>query len=114
MDPKQNQGQGLILTIGQESILPSAIKPRHLLSSPVIDGDLYYSANGSFARIPVGKTGQQLIVIGGVPTWGNFPLSGLAANRPTSGRFTGDQYLNTDTPSLSVWTGSAWKSTTLS
>jgi len=46
-----------------------------------------------------------------------FIRSGLAADRPTSGEGTTSgsaMYWATDTFVLSIWTGSAWKTTTLS
>ena len=42
-----------------------------------------------------------------------FIRSGTAANRPTSGEKAGAAWFATDTFVLSVWTGSAWKTTTL-
>ncbi len=40
--------------------------------------------------------------------------AGLAANRPTNGEKAGACYFATDTFVLSAWTGTAWKTTTLS
>lgn len=45
---------------------------------------------------------------------GNVVITtGLAANRPTKGTNTCLAYFATDSHVLSVWTGSAWKATTL-
>ena len=43
-----------------------------------------------------------------------FIRSGVAASRPTSGEKEGAIYFATDTFVLSCWTGSSWKTTTLS
>lgn len=43
-----------------------------------------------------------------------FIRSGTAANRPTSGEKAGACWFATDTFVFSVWTGSAWKTVTLS
>lgn len=103
------------LFITQESIGQGAIKQRHLVPSPTRKGDLYYGKDGnSFANLPIGKVGQVLTVSGGVPIWQYLLTTGVAANRPTTGAFTGAQYFATDTFALSVWTGAAWKSVTLS
>lgn len=40
-------------------------------------------------------------------------LCGLAADKPTVGREPGSIWFATDTGALSIWTGTAWKSTTL-
>lgn len=102
------------LFITQENISPSAIKQRHLVSSPSQKGMIYYGKDGnSFSALSIGTTGQILTVVAGVPAWSSFPRTGVAASRPSSGRFTGDMYFSTDTFVLSAWTGSAWKTTTL-
>jgi hypothetical protein len=117
-DPKdkqpQNERRGQSWTTF-ESILPGGIRPQNLVPNPVAKGDIFFTGpNANFNRVGIGTTGQVLQVVGGVPTWGSAPLSGLATNRPVSGRFVGDMYINTDTPSLSVWIGASWKSSTLS
>ena len=101
--------------IYQPPLIPGSVKQRSLAaSSAIAKGDLYYGDGGNnFVKFAIGTTGQQLMVIGGIPTWATFPQTGTAANRPSAGRFTGDQYFATDTLAFSAWTGSAWKSTTL-
>lgn len=103
------------LQITQDALLPGIVKERHLVAGKGAKGDMVYGdAHGGFTNIAIGSTGQVLMVIGSIPSWQTYPQAGLATNRPSSGRFTGDMYLNTDTPSISFWTGSAWKSATLS
>ena len=121
MDKKQNKDQNKDQNKGQqfanqgavfiisEMIVPGAIKQRHLLPSPVRKGDIYYGDNGYFKSVALGSTGQTLMVIGGVPVWGSFPVTGIATARPTSGRFTGDLFYATDTKVLSLWDGGAWR-----
>ena len=100
--------------VTQELIAPAAIKQQHLVANPVRTGDLYYGLyGGNFTGLAVGTTGQVLMVIGGFPSWQSFPETGLAAAKPTSGRFTGDQYYSTDTKVFNVWDGAAWRTTTL-
>lgn len=109
MDNKQT-----IALITAPQILPGAIKQLHLSPNIPRKGDIYYGRDGAnFINLGIGTTGQQLMVINGLPSWQSFPRTGVAASRPTSGRFTGDQYFATDTFALSVWTGALWKSTTL-
>lgn len=97
-----------------QNIAPGGVFQYHLVVVPTQKGDLYYGNDGiRFTQLKIGTTGQQLMVIGGVPAWASFPQTGTGANRPTSGRFTGDQYYATDTKVFSVWDGAAWRTTTL-
>lgn len=103
---------GLFIT--QESIAPAAIKQRHLVAAPTRRGDIYFGSDGNaFANLPVGLTGQVLTVLDGVPSWEYLLTTGLAASRPSSGTFVGQQYFATDTHVLSIWDGSTWRTTTL-
>lgn len=95
-----------------QNIAPGAINQQHLLASPVAKSDLYYGRDGvHFARLAIGLIGQVLTVSNGVPAWQYLMTTGVAANRPTSGSFTGAQYFSTDTHILSIWNGAAWFST---
>ena len=101
--------------ITSEMLAPGIVKARHLYAYNPATGDIYYNQNGSrLSNLSIGDSGQILMVVDGLPSWQVFPQTGVAANRPTNGRFTGDQFFATDTFALSVYTGSAWKSTTLS
>jgi hypothetical protein len=101
-------------SIRQEMILPGVIKQRHLVSSPTQVGDMYYGNGNSFLNLPAGIAGQVLTISGGVPVWSYLLTTGLAASRPTAGSFAGQQFFSIDTFVLSIWTGAAWKTTTLS
>jgi hypothetical protein len=58
------------VAITQESIVPGAIKQRHLVASPTRIGDLYYGKDGnSFTNLGIGTEGQVLTVSSGVPSW---------------------------------------------
>lgn len=98
----------------QANIGAAAVKQRHLVAQPTQPGDMYCGLDGnSFSNIPIGTSGQVLMVVSGFPAWVSLLTTGVAANRPSSGTFTGQMYLSTDTDVLSVWNGSAWKTTTL-
>ncbi len=58
------------LLVGQQNILPAAIKPRHLASPlAVAKGDMYYhDGNGNFIRLAAGTVGQYLS-FSTVPQW---------------------------------------------
>lgn len=101
-------------TITQDQILPSAVKPRHLVVSPQINGQLYYGDGTNFVGILPGDVGQVLTIAGSIPTWSYLLQTGIAASRPVSGAFVGAQYFSTDTFTLSIWDGSAYESVTLS
>ena len=46
-------------------------------SSPLTeDGDLYVMSGGVAARLPIGSSGQSLVVSGGLPAWEDPPASG--------------------------------------
>lgn len=106
--------QNFFPLIFQQNIAPGVIKQQHLLPSPTRAGDLYYGKDGvNFSNLKIGSTGQILMVIAGVPAWVSFPQTGIATARPTSGRFTGDQWYSTDTKVFSLWDGSTWRTTTL-
>lgn len=99
----------------QENFAPGAIKQRHLVSAPTQKGDVYFGKDGnSFQNLPIGEEGEVIQVHSGVPVWGNGIVTGIAANRPATGPFSGYAYFSTDTFVFSVWTGSVYKSTTLS
>jgi|GEM_PF-4669993 len=106
MDNK-NQGRSKLIGITQEMIFPGVVKQRHLVASPTQKGDTYYGGGNSFVNLPIGTSYQLLAVVEGVPAWITFPQTGTS--RPTSGRFTGDQYFDTASFILSIWTGSVWK-----
>ena len=117
-DPKdkqsQNERRGQSWTTF-ENILPGGLRPQNLVPNPVAKGDIFFTGpNANFNRVGIGTTGQVLQVVAGVPTWGSATNTGIATARPTNGRFTGDTYFATDTLVFSAWTGSAWKSVTLS
>lgn len=88
---KTSVGANIYLT--QDAYAPGSIKARHLAVTPQTAGTVYYS------------DGTNLVGI---------TPAGLAAKRPTAGTFQGQTYFATDTFALSAWTGSTWKSTTLS
>lgn len=103
------------LFIFQENIAPYSIKQQHLVSSPSRKGDIYVGNDGvNFTNLKLGNVGQVLTVKDGMPSWANAMLEGVAADRPTSGEFTGQIYAATDTFAVSIWFGSAWKSSTFS
>lgn len=109
-----DQGTGNLF-IFQENIAPYSIKQQHLVSSPSRKGDIYVGLDGvNFTNIKLGNLGQVLTVRNGMPAWADAMLEGLAADRPTSGEFTGQIYAATDTFAVSIWFGSAWKSATFS
>ena len=101
--------------IFQQDIASGAIKQQALVPSPCQKGDIYYGGDGvNFKRVGIGLSNQVLTVISGVPTWKYLLTTGIASARPTSGTFAGQQFFSTDTWVLSIWTGAAWKTTTLS
>jgi hypothetical protein len=113
-DTQNTQQQSQLVT--QQMILPGTIKQRHLVGNPTQVGDMYYGLDGnSFANLPIGSEAAVLSVASGVPVWQayRFP-TGLAASRPSSGTVAGQMFFATDTFVLSVWSGAAWKTTTLS
>lgn len=95
--------------IFQQQLAPGAVVQQSLVSNPSQKGDIYYGGDGvRFKRIGIGLPGQVLTVVNGIPVWSYLLSSGLAAARPTSGTFTGQQYLATDTGNVSIWQGSSW------
>lgn len=110
-----NNSLGQSLLVSQQNILPAAIKQQHFVPGNIQKGQLYYGLyGGNFTNLDIGTTGEVLMVISGVPTWTQYPQAGVAADRPSGGRFVADMYFATDTFAFSVWTGAAWKSTTMS
>lgn len=62
--------QSLSAIVGQQNLLPSSVKQRHLVGNPSQPGDMYYGQDGNnFARVGIGTEGQGLTVLGGIPTW---------------------------------------------
>lgn len=66
------------------------------------------------ARQPSINTGNDTVKARHIGEGVRFIRSGVAASRPTAGERSGAIYFATDTFVLSVYTGSAWKTTTLS
>lgn len=84
--------------ITQHQIISGTIKPRHLVASATVaNGDTFYSNGTSFVKLSPGSSYQEKRIVSGVPAWITFPQTGVAASRPSSGRFAGDQYFATDT-----------------
>lgn len=98
----------------QQNIVVAAVKPRHLVVpiTPKL-GDTFFSNGTDFVKLSPGLVGQVLTIANGIPTWGYTTGTGLAASRPATGLYTGYSYFSTDTFVFSVWTGSAYKTTTL-
>lgn len=71
--------------IFQQDIIPSAVKPRHLVVSPLVNGDLYYSNGTDFVNLPVGAPGTVLTSQAGVPTWVSGAGSTIADYLATTG-----------------------------
>lgn len=72
LEQKLSQGGNAALLIGQQNILPGAIKTRALAPTTTIaKGDLYYGdGNGNFARLAPGTAGQFLQTQGSaIPVW---------------------------------------------
>lgn len=112
---KKDNSKKPTIHVYQQDIVPNAIVQSHLNPYSPSKGDLYYGKDGvRFERLGAGSTGQVLQISNGVPTWGSVINTGAAASRPSSGTFIGQAYFSTDTFALSIWTGSAWKSVTLS
>lgn len=66
MDTSQNS----TTRVGQQDILPDAIKQRHLSSAATQPGDMYYGLDGnSLTRIGIGTSSQILTVTAGIPSW---------------------------------------------
>lgn len=75
--------------LDQQSLIPGAIKQRHLVPQPTQPGDLYYGKDGnSFTNLSIGDDNQILMASGGVPVWSNLNMTSWTPTYGASGSMT--------------------------